>query len=135
MKTQIEFTDRYGGRTPSWLRSCHGDCEAMGVVPVSNPLADLQVDHGPHKYYYVDKWWDAENKEHAEDGWHFVKCPECHGTGRVSWWIALSRIPRWLVKGTQFCFQCGNLTDMPWHKSLWLRIKCAFVLDLLRLRN
>ena len=30
----IEFTDRYGGNPPSWLRGCHDDCEAMGYVPV-----------------------------------------------------------------------------------------------------
>jgi len=31
----IEFTDRYGSgsRPPSWLRGCHGDCEATGWVP------------------------------------------------------------------------------------------------------
>ena len=31
---QVEFTDRYGGHAPSWLRGCHGDCEAMGWVPL-----------------------------------------------------------------------------------------------------
>ena len=25
---------------------------------------------------------EAEKEETADDGWHFVKCPECNGTGK-----------------------------------------------------
>jgi hypothetical protein len=26
-------------------------------------------------------WLAAEAKQHAEDGWHFVQCPDCDGSG------------------------------------------------------
>jgi len=32
-----------------------------------------------------DALWDAaEAKSPSDDGYHFVKCPDCNGTGKVS---------------------------------------------------
>lgn len=31
---------------------------------------------------YVDLWRVAEAKAPSDDGWHFVPCPTCGGTGK-----------------------------------------------------
>lgn len=102
----VEFTDRYGGNAPSWLRGCHGDCEAMGVVPIvarGNPGDPLFV--WPEKDAREIALWNmahVDAGEHDCDGWHFVKCDDCGGSGRVSWLVTVARVPRWLVKGVRF---------------------------------
>lgn len=72
----MEFTDRYqalGIPYPDPDTMCKGDCEGTGVVPVKgDDLLDPR---------YRKAWDEAEAKEHADDGWHFVQCPECEGTG------------------------------------------------------
>ena len=126
----IEFTDRYGGSPPSWLRGCHGDCEAMGYVPVSRNNIELH-----------EEWKRAHAQPHEEqcDGWHFVLCPDCKGTGRVSWAISVARIPRWLWKGARFIWTANRYPGKaPW-QSRWQHYRtllwAAYGADLQRLRR
>src|SRR3990167_2151324 len=109
----IEFTDRYGGNPPSWLRGCHGDCEAMGWVPIYRAEFDISdsdifmIEDHPLGDGEIRAWDEAHREakqagDHECDGWHFVACRECHGTGRVSKRTTIARVPRWLVKGARF---------------------------------
>ncbi|HEY5988712.1 MAG TPA: hypothetical protein VIV12_20375 [Streptosporangiaceae bacterium] len=133
MTTQIIFTDRYGGNPPSWLRSCL-ECMAMGCSPEPCP----RENGGGQGSAPVDPC--PRPDEHLKpdfDGWHFLRCTDCNGSGRVSWRVTLARIPRWLVKGLAFCWQMSDQQYQPSHMSraanLWLIFKCAFVYDLMRL--
>lgn len=67
--------DRYqalGIPHPEPETMCKGDCEGLGVVPVvANDPSDI----------YRERWAEAEAKEPTKDGWHFVKCIDCNGTG------------------------------------------------------
>lgn len=105
----MEFTDRYGGRPPSWLRACHGPCEAMGVVPHFNLVGPKEAGMAypvtePDPIY--DALWDEAHKApHECDGWHFVKCADCGGSARVGWLTTAGRIPRWLWKGAAFMWR------------------------------
>jgi hypothetical protein len=61
-----------------------------------------------------------------DDGWRFVKCPLCKGTGRVSWWISLARVPRWIVRGTKTTWRFTvDRYMIPPDWSLWQRFKLA----------
>ena len=66
------FTDRYkalGLPYPDPQTMCQGPCEGTGCYPEDDP---------------VDPAWQVEHaKEHEEpcDGWHFLRCPDCNGTG------------------------------------------------------
>ena len=66
-----EFSDRYGGIYPDVNTVCKGDCEGMGVVPVKKG-----------EWGYTQAWEDAEAKAPSDDGFHFVKCKDCGGTGK-----------------------------------------------------
>lgn len=99
----VEFTDRYGGNIPSWLRGCHGDCEAMGVVPVKR---------GDSREPWATLWAQAERAEPSDDGWHFVRCPSCHGSGRVSWFMSVLRIPRWLYRASRMAWMFTTHPDI-----------------------
>ena len=71
-----EIVDRYsvlGIPRPDPKTICDGFCEGTGIVPIK------QNDKDP---VFQKLWEEAEAKEHADDGWHFVTCPICHGTGR-----------------------------------------------------
>lgn len=133
----IEFTDRYGGNPPSQLRGCYGPCEAMGVVPVYQAIGDqsgkiVPVRDGDEDVSLVAAWHAAEAVSPSEDGWHFVPCPECHGTGRVSWFRTIARVPRWLIKGMRFTFIEAPRMDpnAPRWKTTWRGFKCAYLVDL-----
>lgn len=119
----IEFTDRYGERAPSWLRGCHGDCEAMGWVPEE---AHLEAE--------ACSVFGAEC-----DGWHFVQCLDCNGTGRVSWWITALRIPRWAWRGVRF-YRAAMRRDISppdwtWRRRFGNYLNASFIADLRRLGN
>jgi hypothetical protein len=112
---QIEFTDRYGpAGPPSWLRGCHGDCEAMGFYPTQEP-----------QYATLD-----------EDGWAWVRCQKCDGTGLCSWPETLRRLPRWVVRGFGFVAQLIRHPEMfrqpapPWWRRAWTAIQCTYLADL-----
>ena len=74
---EIEFTDRYkalGIPYPKPDIMCEGECEGIGYVPVK-----FTMDEPWHTL-----WLEAEAKEPTDDGWHFVICPDCNGTGKKS---------------------------------------------------
>ena len=69
-------TDRYkaiGIPYPDPETMCDGQCEGTGFVPVGR----LDNDEPWHTL-----WLEAEAESPTEDGWHFVRCPDCNGTGR-----------------------------------------------------
>lgn len=125
---EIEFTDRYGGRMPSWLRACHGQCEAMGAVPIKK---------GEREEPWATLWAEAETAEPTNDGWHFVTCPECHGTGRVGWLTTVLRVPIWFWKGFASARELCPIKSphTSWASHIWLVIKCAWLYDIANLRN
>lgn len=139
----MQFTDRYGGKSPSWLRGCHSQCEATGWVPVYNPIGDDDADIERVLEYddidprFLMAWEAAEKIKPSNDGWHFVECPDCHGTGRVPWYVSIERIPSWFTNGLKV------FRELLRHRSpgtnswahAWLCAKCAWLYDLLRLRN
>jgi|SRR6266536_1441392 len=118
----IQFTDRYGGRLPNWFTACFA-CEAMGCIP---ELCPGDPCPSPDEHVQPDF-----------DGWHFLRCQACNRTGRVSWIVAVSRIPRWFVQGVRFFWMMSSPAykplDWTYGQHLWLVFKCAFVYDLLRL--
>ena len=72
--SKTEFTDRYkalGIPYPDPATVCVGQCEGTGFYPENDP---------------DDNLWIAAHSEkphaHDCDGWHFVKCPDCGGTGK-----------------------------------------------------
>ena len=143
----IEFTDRYGGYAPSWLRGCHADCEAMGYVPIfmasgveTKNHSDLISDSETNPAY-IKAWKAAHAEPHEElcDGWHFVKCPDCSGTGRVPWFVSVARVPRWLWKGITFYRWAMSREVSPptWTYRDRLRnyLHAAFISDIKRLRR
>jgi len=70
-----EFEDRYtslGIKVPDPELVCTGCCEGIGFVPV------FKNDKDPA----LKELWDkAETKNISDDGYHFVVCPKCNGTG------------------------------------------------------
>lgn len=70
------FTCRYGESImdlPNTHTMCRGPCEGMGVFPLKeDDLAEPEMKA---------LWLEANAKEPADNGWHFVKCPKCAGTG------------------------------------------------------
>lgn len=72
----IECTDRYkalGIPYPDPKTMCQGQCEGTGWVPIGSD--DMEEP-------WRSLWLAAEAKQHADDGDHFVKCPDCGGTGK-----------------------------------------------------
>ena len=71
---KFEATDRYEGMPyPNPETMCEGQCEGMGVVPIGS---------GDMEEPFRTLWLEAEKKNPAADGNHFVKCPDCNGTGK-----------------------------------------------------
>ena len=75
----LVFTDRYqalGMDYPDPKTMCGGQCEGTGWVPVAKDDTEEP---------WRSLWAAAHAKPHEEpcDGWHFVKCPDCGGTGKV----------------------------------------------------
>jgi hypothetical protein len=73
---EYEFTDRYqalGIPYPEPATMCKGQCEGTGFVPVAKDDTEEP---------FRTLWLEAEAKEPSDDGWHFVKCPDCNGTGK-----------------------------------------------------
>lgn len=71
-----EFTSRYealGMGLPDPETMCPGDCEGTGYVPVKGDDANER---------YRAAWIWAEAAQPSDDGYHFVPCLECNGTGK-----------------------------------------------------
>ena len=87
----IEFTDRYqalGIEPPAPGTCCSGQCEGTGWVPIYMPEGDADVGkpgmitmEGETDPVFVALWRAAEVQNPTDDGYHFVKCPTCEGTG------------------------------------------------------
>lgn len=86
------FTDRYqalGIPYPDPDTMCHGDCEGVGFFPVYLKGGDRHAGEEGHLSIIGEEenprvialWHEAEAKSPADDGWHFVKCPDCDGSG------------------------------------------------------
>ena len=71
-------SDRYvalGLDQPDPTTMCVGLCEGIGIVPVKHDEPPGQLR---------DLWMESEAQEHSDDGWHFVQCPSCNGTGKAT---------------------------------------------------
>lgn len=149
-RIEVEFTDRYGGHMPSWLRGCHGECEAMGWTPIYRAEFDTGefgariVEDHPLGDLEIAAWNEAHNADEAHadgrcDGWHFVKCLDCGGSGRVSWFVTVARIPRWIVKGVRFYGFAMEPSVSPdgwtWRQRFANYLNAAFLSDLRSLRR
>jgi hypothetical protein len=85
----VEFTDRYqalGLPYPDPATMCDSQCEGTGVVPVymtpvraarPDEVRPIEEESDPR---LIALWQQAEAREAATDGWHFVTCPDCNGT-------------------------------------------------------
>ena len=74
--SKIEITDRYqalGIPYPDPKTMCNGQCEGTGRVPISSDDTEEP---------FKTLWLEAEKKKPTDDGYHFVVCPECNGTGK-----------------------------------------------------
>jgi len=90
---EIEITDRYqalGISYPDPETVCQGQCEGTGCVPVYVSRGDRRkgATHS-RPDDETDKalralWFAADEKDRSKDGWHFVECPDCGGTGKLA---------------------------------------------------
>jgi hypothetical protein len=92
---EIEVTDRYkalGIPYPDPETVCQGQCEGTGWVAVyissgdrrkgaTHSRPDDETDEALRAL-----WYAAEKKDRSKDkdGWHFVDCPDCGGTGTLT---------------------------------------------------
>jgi len=71
---------------------------------------------------------------HDCDGWHFVTCGDCGGSGRVSWFVTIARIPRWVVKGVRHYGWAMQPETSPDGWTWWQRfgnyLNIAFLADI-----
>ena len=58
---------------PNTETVCKGQCEGTGVVPIHK-------DNMKKSFHAL--WLEAEAKQPTEDGYHFITCPDCKGTGK-----------------------------------------------------
>ena len=97
---EIEFTDRYqalGIPYPEPETMCGGQCEGTGWVPIhysedKEPWRSLwikaedkkreQIKMGRLRAVYLIIFKGGEGITDLDDGYHFVKCPDCKGTGK-----------------------------------------------------
>ena len=80
---QMEFISRYDVLGPP--NGCKGQCEGTGFIPHfersanTPPRQALRIqsaaDDNPPIYRVL--WHFLEAKQVAEDGWHFLPCPDC----------------------------------------------------------
>jgi hypothetical protein len=85
----IQATDRYDGfgiPRPDPDTVCQGQCEGTGVVPVFVYEGESAVDYPVKTTSETDPalllaWHEAEKENRTDDGYHFVTCPECTGSG------------------------------------------------------
>ena len=108
--TDIVFTDRYGGNPPSLLTVCPGQCEGMGCYPSNDPSEWPEGTRLPGT---------PEPDGTPDDGWRFIRCEECGGTGRVSMWRGLTRLPREWRRGAAFIRTSWNFYDGEYEPDEW----------------
>ena len=86
----IEIIDRYkalGIPYPDLEIMCKGQCEGTGFIPHRKHSNDdeLQMSRQDGDEILDELWEEAHKNPHKEecDGWHFLKCPDCKGTGKI----------------------------------------------------
>lgn len=132
----VQFTDRYdalGIEPPSLLTVCRGQCEGVGVVPVFIDSPELAERRRPDAISSADEtepelvalWRAAEANAPAEDGWHFVTCPQCEGTGkRQGSFPKLRNLPNVLYSRWRFFRGCVlNMECRVEPEARWSRLK------------
>ncbi|MFE9003096.1 hypothetical protein ACFYOY_13285 [Streptomyces sp. NPDC007875] len=135
----VQFTDRYealGIAPPNLLTVCRGQCEGTGVVPVfiDSPAVNAELKKQGRTICQpssetdsklVALWREAENESHASDGWHFVSCPECQGTGkRQGRFPKLRNLPNVLRSRWRFFRSCIlNMDCRVEPNARWSRLK------------
>jgi hypothetical protein len=108
--SEYEFTDRYealGIPYPNPETMCKGHCDGVGFYPVIHHLKqptgnNLTISDEHNTDYENAEWLKEHNKTCRSirwrlkrlftrywksafekcDGWHFIKCPDCNGTGK-----------------------------------------------------
>ena len=82
---------RYGGQNAALHNPdtvCSGECDGAGVFPLKSHKwlsgKDERNNASPPPLVAAEQrmWDDAEACQPTKDGWHFVKCPTCGGTGK-----------------------------------------------------
>ena len=91
MDKEIEVTDRYKALNipyPDPETMCKGMCEGTGAIPVYMKKGDKDggdnfvVGEDETDECLIKLWEEMEKEKQCDDGWHFVKCPDCGGTGK-----------------------------------------------------
>lgn len=105
MTKQYEFSSRYhalGIKVSAGSALCEGLCEGTGFIPVRYDETDIELKAlwlKAHKeahsikglftnfVYFVSRGEILNGLKSTLinlkcDGWHFVICPKCHGTGK-----------------------------------------------------
>lgn len=109
----VEFTDRYdalGIKPPKQLTACYGSCEGTGVVPVyreceatATASCTLAGETDPK---LITRWEQAEAADPTDDGWHFVRCPSCEGSGQAKGMLTpLRRLLPQAIRNARFAWQ------------------------------
>ena len=105
MANEIVFTDRYqamGIPYPDPATMCDGECEGTGFVPHQDNPEEGGIFQGLWEQEHA-RAHTLRGRLHAMrvcnflplhrrlailwercDGWHFVRCPDCNGTGKRS---------------------------------------------------
>jgi len=88
MSEKMVFVDRYdalGIPKPDLQTMCEGQCEGTGWIPVVYGEQQGECQAVPEEdEHLIELWKKAEKESPSDDGWHFVKCPDCNGTGKKS---------------------------------------------------
>lgn len=86
--------DRYsaaGIDCPDTETVCGGECEGMGIIPIFMKTAAINPDYYSDFVMLEDSekdptliklWKEAEKELSSPDGYHFVTCPICGGSGK-----------------------------------------------------
>jgi len=110
--TEIEFTDRYsamGIKPPSLYTVCRDQCEGTGYVPVYVDPDALDDEDSE----LLRRWFIAEAAASTDDGWHFVTCPGCEGSGRTKGLLRRARQAVWAV-GRDWQFARSHVLVRPY---------------------
>jgi len=83
----IEYIDRYTALKmdpPDPEAMCPGHCEGTGFVPIYMAHVNPGDCHPPKETdpVFIRLWYEAEKVHPSDDGYHFVLCPQCSGTGK-----------------------------------------------------
>jgi hypothetical protein len=109
----IKFTDRYqalGIPYPDPKTVCKGHCEGTGMYPLFILISTPKIEQVSVRRDYLPseleawrechkecnflrrlisrmrhmEWWYWKSLFEPCDGWHFIKCSDCNGTGKAS---------------------------------------------------